>query len=81
LLAPFLGFWALDLKARESVAGQLHVVPVSPVNHDAQRNAVGVGKGASLGAELGAVGGIATAFFPRLTAPSSWRHPWLATAS
>jgi hypothetical protein len=56
-------------------------VPVSAVHDDAKRYAVGVGESASLRAEFGSVGGVATAFFPRLEALLSWRRPWRATAS
>ena len=49
--------------------GQLHVVPVSPVEHQPHRDAPRLGQQAALDAAFAAVRGVGPGFFPRPTVP------------
>lgn len=55
--------------AHQCAFHQFHIVPVGPVKHQADGNALGLGLQAALGPALGPVGGVGAGFFPPRAAP------------
>jgi hypothetical protein len=71
---------SLNDKALESGAHQFHVMPISAVQHQTNREAVAFGQQTAFAVALAAIGRVRPCFFP-YRGPWSSRHPYSASAS